>query len=318
MKKVIHVVLVIVMICCMSLANFAAENEVPLTLQKGRASVLDKASRLLDGLSTTQVIVATEKEMIEKMIVDNILTKDELNQQLADLASEPVVVLENRGYNDEQIDVIKSYEGNEDAFEHVFPSASMTRTASSGAEVTFRYGLAGDNDQKSITIAYDMKWSSCPFFTFTDSFGIGWIAADSQSHEVITKTDSTMAQVNYYDPETDVQAGFHRNVEMDQSENGVVIGIPVIGSAKGNYGKHIGGVTQISTQSDSYNIETIHLFVAYAHTTIALSVDLEAVLEWNKVSGAISFIPRPRQDIIAQGDHTFRYDSEGEIIAEKL
>lgn len=61
------------------------------------------------------------------------------------------------------------------------------------------------------------------FFTFTDSFGIGWIAADSNSYEIVTKTDSSMAQVNYYTVSGN-NAGLYRNVTMDTSENGVVIG----------------------------------------------------------------------------------------------
>ena len=59
-----------------------------------------------------------------------------------------------------------------------------------------------------------MKWSSCPVFTFTDSFGVGWIAADSSSHEVITKTDSSIASVQYYTVEGQ-NAGLYRDIAMD-------------------------------------------------------------------------------------------------------
>ena len=159
-----------------------------------------------------------------------------------------------------------------------------------------------------------MKWSSCPVFTFTDSFGVGWIAADNNSHEIITKTDSSIASVQYYTVDGQ-NAGLYRDIKMDKSANNVVIGNPILGSANGNYGKHIRGVTQVSTQSGSYNMETIHIFVTYGHTTITLKPTVDVSLAYKKVDGIITFEPRVTQSIMAKGDHTFRYNAQGDIVA---
>lgn len=318
LKKLLSLILAVALVIGIGTTAFAMENENTNALLTGEASVLVEAVELLDSLSTTQTIVASERDMIIEMLENNTITREDLNQELGALSHHSIATLQEKGYNSSQIEIIKDYNEDEDAFNHLFNADINVIPARSGAEVEFRYGLAGSNTRKTITIAYDMKWSECPFFTFTDSFGIGWIAADVNSYEIVTKTDSTMAQVNYYNAGTDQNANLYRNVTMDKSSNGVVIGTPIIGSANGNYGKHIGGVTQVSTQSDSYNIETIHLFVAYGHTTVAPSFDWQVVLQWNKVSGVISFFPRPRQDIIARGDHTFRYNSQDIIIADKL
>lgn len=84
---------------------------------------------------------------------------------------------------------------------------------------------------------------------------------------------------------------------MDKSANNVVIGNPILGSANGNYGKHISGVTQVSTQSGSYNMETIHIFVTYGHTTITLKPNVDVSLAYKKVDGIITFEPRVTQSM---------------------
>lgn len=315
MKKILGLFLSLIMVICLTSNAFAAEKDTK-DLVYGNAFVVEEASSMLDDLTNTQEFVVSEKEIVSQMLSEKTKTREDLNEELGELSKQNLSELTKKGYNESQIEKIKNYEIGEDAFNYLFSDENYS-LRSNGAQVTFRYGLAGANTRRNITIAYDMKWSSCPFFTFTDSFGIGWIAADSNSYEIVTKTDSSMAQVNYYTVSGD-NAGLYRNVTMDTSENGVVVGAPIIGSANGHYGKHIGGITKISTQSNSYNIDTIHLFVAYAHTTIAVSLDWDVMLEWNKVSGAINFIPRPRQDIISQGDHTFRYNSQGDIVADVL
>lgn len=312
MKKLISLLLTIVMVLTLSPIAFAKDNSISSELKNGSSPLLAQVSEMLDEFTTTQTVVVSEKSMVEQMLVNNEITRAELDEKLTTLSEQTETALQDMGYNEKQISVIKAYSQGEDAFNHVF----SPETRASGATLRFRYGLAGANTKKAITIVYDMLWSECPFFTFTDSFGIGWIAADADSHEVVTKTDSTMAQVYYYDSATEENAHLYRNVEMDKSENGVVVGVPIIGSAGGNYGKHIGGVTEISTQSDSYNIQTIHLFVSYAHTTIAVTLDWAVALEWKKVSGAISFLPHPRQKIIVQGDHTFKYNSQDVLEAD--
>ena len=99
------------------------------------------------------------------------------------------------------------------------------------------------------------------------------------------------------------------------SGDNIVIGNPILGSANGNYGKHISGVTQVSTQSESYNMETIHVFVTYAHTTITIRPGVNVSLTYKKAEGIITFEPRVTQSVMAKGDHTFRYNAQGDIVA---
>lgn len=312
-KRLAAICLSVAMTFAMGAPAFAVDKEVGL--KKGISPLGKRVEDMLQSMSTTQTVVASEKKMVEQMLESGAITRADLNRELSALAAMTPEALRVKGYNNRQIAVISSYTSGEDAFTHAFSSNEAMQSSNSGAELTFQYGLSGTNSRKTVTIAYDMMWSECPFFTFTDSFGIGWIGADINSYELAMKTDSSMAEVQYYNPNTDEYAYLYRDVDMDTSGNGVVIGTPIIGSAQGNYGKHISGVTQVSTQSNSYNLETIHVFVSYAHTTVAFSFDWQIVLDWNKVSGAISFIPKPRHTIMVQDDHTFRYNSHSVITA---
>lgn len=78
-----------------------------------------------------------------------------------------------------------------------------------------------------------------------DSFGIGWIAADSSSHQLATKTASAVGEVSYCYASTGNSAGLSSSVDMDTSQSGGVVGTPVIINHQNTstYGKHISGTT---------------------------------------------------------------------------
>ena len=308
MKKLISTLLAIIMLVFTTFPAFASENTAFLQPPK----TVDEVSELLDNLDNTQILVSSEKTMIDNMLKNNAITRRELNEQLTTLSQRSELDLRNEGYNEKQIGIIKSYEDGEDAYEHVF--GTKNKASRADATVEFRYGLAGSNTRKDIGIAYDMTWSSCPFFTFTDSFGIGWIAADSNSYEVITKINSSTGEIRFATTD-ESYTGEYRDVSMNTSSSNVVTGNPVIGSAGGSYGKRIGGYTQISTQSNSYNIDTIHVFFAYAHTTIKPTASASVTIGWKKLDGTIAFSANASQELIVSGDHTFRYSDQGEIVA---
>lgn len=308
MKKLTSVLLSLTLVFALSVPAFASEN-----LSNGQATTITEAEHMLNSLRNTTSVIATEREMVTDMLANNDITRQELNQRLANLSQESEEDLRQDGYNTSQIEVIKSYNENEDAYNHVF--GSNTRAARADATVEIRYGLAGSNTQRDIGIAYSITWSACPFFTFTDSYGIGWIAADSSSYEIMTKTNSASGQVQYYTV-SGSNANLYRDISMNTSSNSIVTGNPILGSAEGNYGKRMGGYISLSTQSGSSNISTIQVYVAYAHTTIKPSLSASVTIGWKKVTGAISFSAKSSQSLLAQGHHTFKYSDQGEIVAK--
>lgn len=83
-------------------------------------------------------------------------------------------------------------------------------------------------------------------------------------------TDTQQGEVSYCYASTGNSAGLSSSVDMDTSQSGGVVGTPVIINHQNTstYGKHISGTVGVGTQSNSSNMETIQIFVAYAHSTV--------------------------------------------------
>lgn len=297
--------------------------EEPAKLKSGRSELSVQVDKILQGNMTKQTIEVSEQELVEQMLETGAITREELNADLLSQAQESMQTLRQRGYSDSQIEIIKGYKAGEDAFNYIYHSSPQVRAVNAGATLRFDYGLTGaveggtGNTRRQVGIAYEMNWSSCPFWTFTDSFGVGWIAADKDSHALTMKIDSTMAVVDYYTTSGEY-ANLYRNVEMDEISNCIVIGKPILGSADGNYGKRISGVTYTSTQSNSYNIDTVQVFVAYGHTIVSLGVGLDVSLGCALNDLTITFTPsvEVNQQLLVKDDHTFWYNSNDVITAE--
>lgn len=253
------------------------------------------------------------KELIEEMLSSGELTPQDLKQHLLELAEQPSSVLVERGFSESQIAIIEEYDGIEDAFDYLYAPNERTGIARSSATVKFLYGLAGSGSRQKVTIAYDIKWSERPIYVGIDSFGIGWIAADSSSHQLATKTASAVGEVSYCYASTGNSAGLSSSVDMDTSQSGGVVGTPVIINHQNTstYGKHISGTVGVGTQSNSSNMETIQIFVAYAHSTVSVTFSADVALQWKQVGMSINFTPQKKTTIIARGNATFKYNGQG-------
>lgn len=260
-----------------------------------------------------QEVFGSEKDMIEEMLSSGELTPQDLKQHLLELAEQPSSVLVERGFSESQIAIIEEYDGIEDAFDYLYAPNERTGIARSSATVKFLYGLAGSGSRQKVTIAYDIKWSERPIYVGIDSFGIGWIAADSSSHQLATKTASAVGEVSYCYASTGNSAGLSSSVDMDTSQSGGVVGTHVIINHQNTstYGKHISGTVGVGTQSNSSNMETIQIFVAYAHSTVSVTFSADVALQWKQVGMSINFTPQKKTTIIARGNATFKYNGQG-------
>ena len=54
-------------------------------------------------------------------------------------------------------------------------------------------------------------------------------------------------------------------------------------SSMRNYVKRIGGMIMVETQAGSYNLETIRIFVAYAHSYFFIEVGAGVAIDFEKV-----------------------------------
>lgn len=311
-KKLGTFIVSFVLIFSFAVPSFAQENNNIFPANDD--SFTNKVSQFLDTSSTTQILIANEKDCIDMLLKEEVITRTDLNEQLEALSIKPESELRQFGYNENQIKIIHGYKKGEDAYDHIFESQNNLTTMRSNATLRFRYGLAGHSARRSVTIAYDMNWSSVPFWTFTDCFGIGWIVADADSKNLSMKIDNAIAQADYYDNDTNQSAHIYEDVPINDFSNSVILGYPDMAKSDNDrnivYPKHISGVTSISTQSNSNNIDTVQLFVAYGHTTLAIGIDVDVSLGFDISKFNISFVPNAKvhQEIIAQDNRTFNYD----------
>lgn len=183
---------------CMSVSLLV----IPVQAFAASGSAINLADEILSKSTNTQEIIVSEKEMVDDLLRSGTITKTDLNAQLARLSMQSEASLKQEGYNDTQIGLIKSYDLKMDAYNHIFKQGS--RASSESAKLTFRYGLAGSNNKKTVKIAYDMKWSSCPVFTFTDSFGVN-VTASSGGTDI--ESDDSLTERTYLVPSTYSCAG---------------------------------------------------------------------------------------------------------------
>ncbi len=261
---------------------------------------IDEINRILEASSTTQTIVVSEIEMIEQMIAKGVITEEQLNHEMQKLSAASFAELRNKGYTNSQIESIKDYDASMDALNYI-------KSGSQEAYVTFRYGLAGsDNTKKAVRIAYDIIWSKVPLFCFTDGFGIGWIATDKDSKELATIVTEVVSTGMVYSVDGSEWIGT-REATLDTNTPGIVAGEIALGKADGNYVKRIGGMIMVETQAGSYNLETIRIFVAYAHSYLFIETGIGVAIDFEKVGLNITFSPKKRQEMLIRDNHTFRY-----------
>lgn len=57
-------------------------------------------------------------------------------------------------------------------------------------------------------------------------------------------------------------------------------------------------------------MQTIQIFVGCAHTVPSIDITAEVTIGYKRLSGAISFIPTGKQDLLLEGSYTFKYNSQ--------
>lgn len=90
--------------------------------------------------------------------------------------------------------------------------------------------------------------------------------------------------------------------------------------AVGQSGRYIGNSTvngsiyqtyyQVDAQTRT-GMETIQIFVAYAHSTVSVTFSADVALQWKQVGMSINFTPQKKTTIIARGNATFKYNGQG-------
>ena len=282
--RINRIVAMVLTVCLtLSFGSFASYEEE--LSQEEMAAIAKRVSEMLALEEDITTITVSERQMVEKLLESGEITEMMLREAVRDLQTKTTAELQAAGYSNMQIERIQGIDVHGTSVEQLLSSSS--------AYVTFQYGLiTGLSDRNSVTIAYDIMWSECPLWTITDSFGVGWIAMNVDSLHVITDIDTVHAVVEYYTTD-DEQTAYYRECEITEGGGCVIVAEFLLGSAMGNYGKHISGYLETSTANNSNNMYTMDIYVAYGHTYIYLTDFADYALDWITGEAGISFSPKP-------------------------
>lgn len=67
----------------------------------------------------------------------------------------------------------------------------------------------------------------------------------------------------------------------------------------------------MGTQSNSSNMETIQIFVAYAHSTVSVTFSADVALQWKQVGMSINFTPQKRQQLLQEAMQRLNITAKG-------
>lgn len=265
MKKLVAMLLTLSLCVSVPVTAFATENDTDDT-------TLKTVSELLENNPTTEVITVSEGEIITQMISDGTLTYEELNADLLELSTFSVKDLEEMGYETAQINQIKNYTEDIDAFSYLYESREVTP-----ATLTFQYGIAGtNNSKKTVAVAYDVRWSKRPTSRYSDTIAIGWVATNADSVILATKVDSASGSIVYgKDTSSEVEV-----VDMPPTIYSTYLKVNfAVGddTVIAKYAKSISGIVYVSTQADSYNMESFMLTIGYAHAVKSVELYFDGV-----------------------------------------
>lgn len=269
-------------------------------------STPEEISKFLESTNTLQTVVVSEMDMIDNS-VKNGVDKEVYREMLVNLKNKQSTKLTMLGFDDSKASVVKMYDETADPVEFIRANALAT------ASLTVKYGLAGSDINKRTTrIAYETIWSSSPHFMMTDQVVIGWVMADKDSFTVNSKVDSYDTFVSYHYILND------KNWRTDTPNTNCDINYLATNFGMGSspdttdYAKKTSGRIELSTQSGSYNMETIQICIAYGHMTVAISPDFSISIDKNPISIGIKFSTGISTE--AKLIHTFRWNDYSSVI----
>jgi len=265
-------------------------------------------SNFLDNCENTQEIIITEKEALQIMCQSQ-EGRNQLNDDLRNLSQKPINELRQKGMRDKEIEIVKNYSGEQEDLN------TFINTYASNVVFNLRFGLAGsDIDKRKTRIAYEGKWSKDPLSASLSSLqiAVAWTMADASSYYLSSKnnyisdcsaryayTNGSYSRTDYFTPTTNL---YDDNRYVADTKPGTLY--------SGEYLQAISGLIETSTQSDSYNMQTIKVAVAVAYPTYTASISpsLNFPLPGFKIdSGSFGITIERTMKELGSGIRTFRY-----------
>ena len=176
--SVISIVLAIVMV--FPFTSYAKKEE-----ENAKSITISEYDMYLDVVNKSTSQLKAEGYTTDEIYL---LRNQPFEQMLLERAALPVDILRGYGYNDNQIKLLKEYDGSMISTNSpiMYAISNFTGTvATSGYTAT------------SVTLRYTWQWSSRPLFNYKDAAAIVWNASDSSGYKILTDIISSECYVAY-------------------------------------------------------------------------------------------------------------------------
>lgn len=220
-----------------------------------------------------QMREATPQELQDMHISQeeaNEIAEIDIEQAYYERAQLPEAQLRAYGYTDEQIVILKAYDGSTITSNSPVVAAAATCTGTVSAVSA---------STSKIVFRYNWSWSSAPLFMYTDKMAIAWKAFNSSSSEIdVNNTQSTSVRylwtstggyctTEFLSPSTSIDTftGCSANITMQypRERNG---------NADFIWAKS--GSTTVTLTKVNSNISYIKLSGSYGHTSIQIGISV--------------------------------------------
>ena len=262
MKKVVSMLLVLSLVLGMGTVAFA-ETSKDITGELGgtvKVSTSNEYARLKELAKEGEFSLVkqgyTKSEIIEiRDYKENYIKHIEKLGDLEDQA------LNNLGYNEEQIKMIRNFKGSEAELYGLSATLSLNIRIAS-----FEFK---ENDPKSSrynkgTFEFGWAWDGIPMSTSTDLVGASW------NSWAITSRDST---IRYFDMTTGAYKKATAGTKKDPTGAGTIGGagykFPLRISSENLFARN--GQVTFKLKSDVHDLKDFYYYVAYGHTVLTVS-----------------------------------------------
>lgn len=209
-----------------------------------------------------------------------------LEERVLERAQLPRDVLSRLGYNNDQIELLKGYDGSE-----ITDESAMVQVFS---EFSYNADISNTADGNGVEVTYDWSWSSKPFFCRQDVIAFTWEMANPASNKIGTKVKEKEAEVSYIAAYTGLgnPESYTEDLNIDTStSNQAIVNIPMwvikvyMQNNVGYWCKEGSISLTIEKTVSSSSYDALQLLAKYGHAVIVgdFSVDITSL--------SISFSP---------------------------
>ncbi|RYD06140.1 hypothetical protein N752_05690 [Desulforamulus aquiferis] len=163
-------------------------------------------------------------------------------------------LLKNLGYSDEQVSMLKNFQGTES--EIVALAATLTISASKN-----EWSYDSSTNTTYFRVGFSWKWSSCPVIKMTDIVAAGWSPEMYQD----TSWNSTNHRVTYFDADSGQNTTKNYNVDVGQAGRGAYSKFPV-STSMWNWATSGSGFFRVSKVG---KVPEAAMKISYGHQTVS-------------------------------------------------